>query len=175
MGRSSVNNRQKLNGVEYLKSIGYTGGWGHFHIPDDLFDELRDYLRDIDHSYADQHAFGQGPNWRLRATRAALSALGFKDDLMRHGIQREVFICQLANNAPKILQTGKGRPDVTSLLPAKDIAALALERWIIPRSISRPDYQNWRSSDFADLFGNQARVLQTHIKKAEAAKRVSGL
>ncbi|MCA3778423.1 MAG: DUF4338 domain-containing protein [Burkholderia sp.] len=175
MGRSSVYNRLKLNGVEYLKSIGYTGGWGHFHIPDDLFDELRDYLRDIDHSYADQHAFGQGPNWRLRATRAALSALGFKDDLMRHGIQREVFICQLANNAPKILQTGKGRPDVTSLLPAKDIAALALERWIIPRSISRPDYQNWRSSDFADLFGNQARVLQTHIKKAEAAKRVSGL
>ena len=37
MGRSSVYNRLKLGGIEYFKSIGYTGGWGHFHIPDSLF------------------------------------------------------------------------------------------------------------------------------------------
>lgn len=69
--------------------------------------------------------------------KAALSALGFKDDLMRHGIQREVFICQLANNATRIMQTGKGQPDLTSLLSAKDIAEQAVERWIIPRSRRR--------------------------------------
>ena len=34
MGRSSVYNRLKLGNVQYLKSIGYTGGWGHFHISD---------------------------------------------------------------------------------------------------------------------------------------------
>jgi hypothetical protein len=34
MGRSSVYNRLKLSGIMYFKSIGYTGGWGHFHIPD---------------------------------------------------------------------------------------------------------------------------------------------
>ena len=37
LGRSSVYNRLKLDGTEYFKSIGYTGGWGHFHIPDELF------------------------------------------------------------------------------------------------------------------------------------------
>jgi hypothetical protein len=62
MGRSSVYNRLKLDGIEYFKSIGYTGGWGHFHIPDDLFADFREYLRAIDHSYADRHRFGQGPN-----------------------------------------------------------------------------------------------------------------
>ena len=86
MGRSSVYNRLNLGGIQYLKPIGYTRGWGHFHIPDQLFLELRDYLREIDHSYADQHRFGQGPNWRLRTTRAGLSELGFKEDLLRHGI-----------------------------------------------------------------------------------------
>ena len=30
MGRSSVYNRLKLDGIQYLKSIGYTGGWGIF-------------------------------------------------------------------------------------------------------------------------------------------------
>ncbi|WP_369011228.1 Druantia anti-phage system protein DruA, partial [Salmonella enterica] len=78
-------------------------------------------------TYADHHAYGQGPNWRLRTTRAALKALGFKDDLMRHGIKREVFICQLAANATKILQTGKGKPDIRSLQTVKQIAGLALE------------------------------------------------
>lgn len=175
MGRSSVYNRLKLDGVQYLKTIGYTGGWGHFHIPDQLFKELRDYLRDIDHNYADQHGFGQGPNWRLRTTRAALSALGFKDDLMRHGIQREVFICPLAVNAAKILQTGKGQPDLTSLLSAKDIAARAVDRWMIPRSRRRQEYRDWSFCDVIDLFGNQARILRTQIERAEMARKAGRL
>ncbi|KJH65670.1 Druantia anti-phage system protein DruA [Chromobacterium violaceum] len=175
MGRSSVYNRLKLDGVQYLKPIGYTGGWGHFHIPDWLFVELRDYLRDIDHTYADQHRFGQGPNWRLRTTRAALTALGFKDDLLRHGIQREVFICQLAANASRILQAGKGQPDLTSLLSAKDIAEQAMERWMIPRSRCRPEYRDWTSNDLIGMFGNQAQILPTQIESAEIVKRASQL
>ena len=164
MGRSSVYNRLKLQGTEYLKSVGYTGGWGHFHIPDWLFMELRDYLRHIDHNYADHHAYGQGPNWRLRTTRAALKALGFKDDLMRHGIKREVFICQLAANATKILQTGKGKPDIRSLQTVKQIAGLALERWVIPRAASVPDYRRWRASNLIGLYGSQAHLLRPEIQ-----------
>ncbi|WP_413731483.1 Druantia anti-phage system protein DruA [Sodalis sp. RH20] len=165
MGRSSVYNRLKLDGIQYLKSIGYTGGWGHFHIPDRLFLELRDYLRDIDHTYADQHAFGQGPNWRLRTTRAALTALGFRNDLMKHGIHREVFISQLADNAISILNTGKGQPDLTSLLSAKEIAERAMDRWIIARSRRRPEYRSWTSNDFIELFGNQAGSLHIQMDK----------
>ncbi|QJI37906.1 Druantia anti-phage system protein DruA [Pseudomonas sp. ADAK13] len=167
MGRSSVYNRLKLHGTEYLKSIGYTGGWGHFHIPDWLFTELRDYLRYKDHTYADQHAFGQGPNWRLRTTRAALTALGFKDDLMRHGIQREVFISQLASNATKILQSGKGKPDVSSLQSVNQIADMALERWLLPRAIHMPNFKYWKSSDLIDLFGNQAQLLRAQVEQEQ--------
>lgn len=143
MGRSSVYNRLKLDGDHYFKSIGYTHGWGHFHIPDALFLELRDYLRLIGHDYADGHQYGQGPNWRLRTTRAALTALGFRNDLLRHGIQREVFLCCLANNATNLLQTGKGRPDLSSLLSTKQVAELAMERWIVPRSLRCPEFRVW--------------------------------
>lgn len=160
MGRSSVYNRLKLNGIQYLQSIGYTGGWGHFHIPDWLFSELRDYLRDIDHSYADQYEFGQGPNWRLRTTRAALSALGFKDDMMRHGIQREVFISQLAENSRKILQSGKGRPDISSLLSTRDISEQAVNRWMIPRSRSKSEFRYWESSNLIDAFRKDTNIFE---------------
>ena len=145
MGRSSVYNRLKLDGIQYMEPIGYTGGWGHFHIPDSLFIELRDYLRDMDHRYADHHMFGNGPNWRLRTMKAALNALGFRDDMMKHGIQREVFISQLADNTTNILQTGRGKPDLTSLLSAKDIAELAMERWMIPRTIRKTENRSWDS------------------------------
>lgn len=76
LGRSSVYNRLKLGSQAYLKAIGYTQGWGHFHVPDSLFGELRDYLRKRKHGYEDGHKFGEGPNWRLRTIRAAFDALG---------------------------------------------------------------------------------------------------
>ena len=158
MGRSSVYNRLKLGGVRYFQPIGYTRGWGHFHISDDLFLELRDYLRAIGHRYADQHRFGQGPNWRLRTTRAALKALGLRDDLLRHGIQREVFFCSMASNATGILHTGKGKPDLSSLLSVPRVADLALERWILPRARRRPDYRAWNRSNVVQLLGDPVGI-----------------
>lgn len=164
MGRSSVYNRLKLDGVQYFRSIGYTQGWGHFHIPDSLFLELREYLRSVGHSYADLHQFGQGPNWRLRTTRAALGALGFKNNLLRHGIQREVFICNLATNANKVLRSGRGQPDLSELLSTQEIAERAIERWILPRARRYTDYRTWKNDGVLHLLGVQLREKeQTQI------------
>lgn len=164
MGRSSVYNRLKLGGIEYFKSIGYTGGWGHFHIPDSLFLDFREYLREIDHPYADLNRFGQGPNWRLRTTRAALHALGFKDDMLRHGIQREVFLCELANNALKLLHRGRGRPDLSSLLSAEEVANLAVERWMFPRSQRMPEFRNWKREQIEALLGDHRGELPSKVR-----------
>lgn len=162
MGRSSVYNRLKLGDTHYFRSIGYTSGWGHFHIPDSLFDELRDYLRVIGHKYADQHQFGEGPNWRLRSTRAALVALGFSEDLLRHGIQREVFLCELADNGIRLLSTGRGKPKLSSLNSVEEVADLALARWIVPRSERQQDYLAWNRDDIASLLATRRdeRVLE---------------
>jgi Domain of unknown function (DUF4338) len=69
LGRSSVYNRLALHGHRVFKSIGYTSGWGHFHIPDRLFTLMREYLKAQGHKYAQNNRFGDGPNWRLRAVR----------------------------------------------------------------------------------------------------------
>jgi hypothetical protein len=159
MGRSSVYNRLKLNGQEYLSPLGFTRGWGHFHIPDDIFSDMRSFLREIKHPYADLHKFGDGPNWRLRTARAALDALGFRDDMLKHGIGREVFICELASNASKILKTGKGRPEISTLLSVEEVSNLALDRWVIPRSNTRLDYQIWDSGQVKDLILNGQKIL----------------
>lgn len=157
MGRSSVYNRLKLDGVHYFQPIGYTGGWGHFHIPDALFLDLREYLREKSHKYADLHRFGEGPNWRLRTTRAALDALGFRGDMLKHGIKREVFLCCLADNAAALLKNGKGKPDISGLLNVDAVARLALDRWVVPRSDRDSTYLEWRREAMAGLLAIPAR------------------
>lgn len=164
LGRSSVYNRLKLDEIMYFKSIGYTSGWGHFHIPDKLFIEMRDYLRDIGHPYADHHKYGQGPNWRLRTTRAALTELGFKMDLLKHGIQREVFISEFASNSIKILRTGKGRPDFNTLHSAKEVAQLALNRWVIPRSNTCRGFMDWDNKDMESLLKVSYQQQKLHTR-----------
>lgn len=166
MGRSSVYNRLKLDGTQYFESLGYTEGWGHFHIPDRLFSELRSYLRGKEHPYADLHRFGEGPNWRLRTTRAALKELGLKDNLLRHGIRREVFISFLVSEGAKLLLTGMGRPDISDLHNVDEVAALALERWVRPRAERNPVYLEWTHEDLASLFGRHGRKIQAQLRRA---------
>jgi hypothetical protein len=160
LGRSSIYNRLKLGDQKYFTPIGFTGGWGHFHIPDDLFAEMRTYLRDIGHPYADLHSYGQGPNWRLRTTRAALTSLGYKEDMLKHGIQREVYLCEMAGNALKILKTGTGRPNLTKLKTVEEVSELALQRWVVPRSQRMPEYRTWSADDLKQLLGRERKSLQ---------------
>ena len=166
MGRSSVYNRLKLDSVEYFRSIGYTGGWGHFHIPDRLFSELRNYLRRIEHPYADFHRFGDGPNWRLRTTRAALKELGFRDNLLRHGIRREVFISFLATEGEEYLRTGKGQPDLSTLSSVDEVSLLAIKRWILPRAERKSDYRDWERKELVTSFGRHSRRIAAKLSRA---------
>ncbi len=151
MGRSSVYNRLNLGGKKYLEPIGYTKGWGHFHIPDALFEELRDYLRQQEHPYVNQNDFGQGPNWRLRTIRAAFKALGLQQNLLHHGIKRQVFLGKLAANSFQILRTGEGTPDLSKLLSVSEVSALAKQRWIVPRSRRQIEYKSWNRENIINL------------------------
>ncbi len=166
LGRSSVYNRLKINGDEYFRSLGFTGGWGHFHVPDELFWDLRGYLRSNNHKYVDGHAFGDGPNWRLRTIRAALDALEFRGDLLRHGIQREVFACDLATNASRILRGERKRPIFNTLKAVDEVGELAKERWIVPRAERQPDYLNWDVANFETLItaGTSTQMRGPKIK-----------
>jgi Domain of unknown function (DUF4338) len=145
LGRSSVYNRLSLNGFQILKSVGYTSGWGHFHIPDDLFAFVRRFLSAHDDEYASNNRFGDGPNWRLRAVRKALSLAGIDPNLLRHGINREVFLCHLACNAKGVLKGSAKRPRYQKLPRVSEIGQLARERWIIPRAMRRPEFSRWRA------------------------------
>lgn len=165
MGRSSIYNRLRLDGTDYFSPIGYTVGWGHFHITDAIFAEMREYLRLAKHPYADKHKYGEGPNWRLRTIRAALAELNINESVLRHGIQREVFLCAYANNAMKILKTGKGRPDISNLKSTDEISDLVKARWLAPRGARRPEFAEWRRENIRNLIFNEPITSTARLRR----------
>lgn len=167
LGRSSVYNRLALNGHYVFKSIGYTSGWGHFHIPERLFTLIRQYLKAQGHEYAGNNRFGDGPNWRLRAVRHALSTLGLNPGLLRHGVAREVFTCELAINVRRVLGGRVKRPRYRDLPSVAEVSALARARWIEPRAARRPDFRLWRRDELVKMLDSKLR--QTVVDMAVSA------
>ena len=151
LGRSSVYNRLKLGDIKYFEPIGYTAGWGHFHVPDNLFDEMRTYLRMKKDIYVDKYDYGSGPNWKIRIVKRVLGMIGLKPDLMKHGLSREVFLCKLASNAEMFLKGESKRTKYENLLSVSEISELAKERWIIPRSTRNRSYKLWGRRSLENL------------------------
>lgn len=148
LGRSSIYNRLKIGQDSIFESIGYSSGWGHFHISDELFEDLRDYLNSSEDSYAESHGYGQGPNYRLRVIKHAFTKLGMNPDLARHGLAREIFFSSLAKNSLQILRGESSKADYQDLVTVEERSKLAIARWVIPRSERMTDYKKWRSEDF---------------------------
>ena len=147
LGRSSLYNRLRLPGLVTFERLGWSAGWGHFHVPQPLFARLRNYLAAVGHPYAQQHCFHGGPNWRLRLLRAGLDALGLPPEaVLRHGVRREVFAATTSPDAQAFLRAGGPVPSPVPVAQA-DVVQAAKDRWIVPRGVRRPDYKAWRTSD----------------------------
>lgn len=142
LGRSSLYNRLKIPGVlEYVK-LGTTSGYGHFHIPDELFEDLRHILGLEEHRYASGHRFGDGPNWKFRVVRAGLERVGLEAEMLRHGVKREAYGVPLADNWRQYLK-GEDAEPILERPSVGEISSFCLDRWLIPRSIRRPEFKKW--------------------------------
>ena len=145
LGRSSIYNRVRLlsaDGVPAvdLRRLGYTQGYGHFQVPEELFQQLKALVESTDRR--DWTAeMGTGPNWRIRVIRAGLRELGIDGDaVLQHGIRREIFALPVAGNALPFLRGEAPTPDFSRQQSVAEISQLAVGRWMVPRARRRPEY-----------------------------------
>ena len=145
LGRSSIYNRVRLlsaDGITVvdLRRLGYTQGYGHFQVPDELFQQLKALVESTDHR--DWSAeMGTGPNWRIRVLRSGLRELGIDGEaVLQHGIRREIFAMPTAGNTLSFLRGEVPSPNFSRQRSVEEIAQLAVARWIAPRARRRPEY-----------------------------------
>ncbi|WP_299644709.1 Druantia anti-phage system protein DruA, partial [uncultured Chloroflexus sp.] len=81
-GRSSLYNRLNCNGVAIAESLGYTEGYGTFHLME-LYPLFREFLES--QGISTRGGFGTGPRRKWQTMVRALDRLDLPSNLLRHG------------------------------------------------------------------------------------------
>lgn len=139
-GRSSIYNRLVYRGRLVAKSLGMTTGFGNFHL-NDLVKVARQWLKD---QYGNEikTGFGSGPRAIWRDIAKVCNKLGIPaNQVLNHGIKREVFLFSLTKNLADVMSTG-AKPDYYDV-PFRDVADWWANRWLRRRAETNHDWRTW--------------------------------
>jgi CBS domain-containing protein len=134
LGRSSIYNRLDFgpDRQRLFISVGETRGSGEFHFSDGLHRAMTDFALEFCVPTAKARRWGTGFRNRREVVKKALPALGFSDQLLYHGVRRELFVCPLARNAREFLTDRDDQLEPLNL-PAEWIGDWFRWRWMRPR------------------------------------------
>lgn len=142
LGRSSLYNRVKYHNQLVMRSVGFTNGWGEFHFSNGVYDELSQFAGKHCVPTAKTKIWGIGFRNRRELVRKALSKLGFPEEMLNHGIKRELFVAPLALNARSFLK-GKAVKPIFFNRPFAKISRFWRERWLLPRADRDSTYREF--------------------------------
>jgi hypothetical protein len=138
--KTDVKNRREL-----WHHVGWTSGYGHFHLNSGLADEMSDYLREVGDPIIGKHRFGQGPQWKMRVIRNCLKRINLNgNNLLYHGIKRGFYGAPLTQNFKEYLCGETNEPDYYDQT-AEDISTYIRDRYIISRAKRVAD--QWKDFD----------------------------
>jgi hypothetical protein len=146
-GRSSIYNRLRYNGEIIAKSLGYTDGYGSFHLME-LYPLFREFLEA--QGISTRGGFGTGPRRKWQTMVRALERLGFSADLLRHGVKREAFLFPLIDNIQDYLEGRVTEPNYRNF-PFANLAAFWRERWLLSRAERVDGWHEWKRDRIIDM------------------------
>lgn len=151
-GKSSLYNRLKYNGEVVVECLGYTQGSGTFHIPEELYEELLEFLKNQGVDVA--RGYGHGPSRKLKLISLGLNYLGLPK-FEYHGIKREFYLFPLVKNLREVIQDSQKPIWVDR--PFNNLEDFWKERWAIPRAERMPEWKNFNSNNYLK---NTERMLK---------------
>lgn len=146
-GRSSLYNRLRYRIIRIAESIGYTEGYGAFHL-EELYPRFRIFLEG--RGISTRGGFGVGPRRKWQTMVRALNLLGLDSSLLCHGIKREVFLFRLTENLEDYME-GRDSEPVYRNLPFSELVAWWRERWLLPRAGRVDGWRAWQREEIKRL------------------------
>jgi len=138
-GRSSLYNRLKYHDRLIAVPIGYTKGFGSFHLAT-LYPLLREFLKE--RGIPTQGGFGVGPRIVWQTCRRAFRELSLPSNLLKHGIQREAYLFPLVKNLDEYMAGYHTKP-IYYDMPFQEAAAWWKKRWLLARAERVDGWHNW--------------------------------
>lgn len=146
-GRSSIYNRLKYKEMLIAESIGFTKGYGAFHLAE-VYSLIREFMKGRGFSMRDSFYKGPRPKWQI--VSKALAELGLPYKLLHHGVKREVFLFRLVDNLEAYIE-GRDENPAYRDLPFTELVAWWRERWLLPRAERTNNWRNWRKEKIRSL------------------------
>lgn len=143
-GRSSIYNRLKFQNVLIAESLGYTNGYGNFHLQK-LYPVFKEFLESQGISV--KGGYGTGPRHSWQLIRITLNMIGLNGEGLKHGIKREAFLFPLVNNLDEYLE-GKTNIPIYRNVTFSTLSEYWKERWLEERSKRVDGWHNWVNQDF---------------------------
>jgi len=142
-GKSSLYNRLKYHGEVVVECLGYTQGSGSFHIPEKLYEEILELLknRGVDVS----RGYGHGPSRKLKLISLGLKYLELPN-FEYHGIKREFYLFPLVKNLKEVIQYHQNPIWIDR--PFINLADYWKGRYALPRAARKPEWKNFKINEF---------------------------
>lgn len=151
-GKSSIYNRVKYKDKLLCFSLGYTKGIGTFKYTDEICSLMKQYLELINVEV--KGGYGNGPNYKFRLINTAIRYIGeeinlkkyFKvknvESLVRHSVQREVYVFPLAKNVKEYLNGINEEPEYYNY-SFEDLANYWKDRYLKRRAQTNDKWRTW--------------------------------
>jgi hypothetical protein len=164
-GRSSLYNRLKYHKELVAQNLGYTQGSGSFHIPQELYLEIVQFLADkgIDVS----RGYGHGPSRKLKLLSLAFGLLGLRG-FEFHAIRREFYLFPLVSNLKEVIKGGE-QPQYVDR-PLNVLVDYWKERWALPRAERKLEWKDFTVRDFFEDVDDLLNSSEVAFTQANAAK-----
>lgn len=148
-GRSSIYNRLKYKDELVAKSIGYTMGYGSFHLLP-IYPKIREYLEE--RRISTKGGFGVGPRIVWQSFTRAQKSLNISKSILRHGLKREAYIFPLIRNIQDYME---GNTDTQEFFdrPFNMLESWWKERWLLKRAINNNGWHEWSSNEVEKILG----------------------
>jgi len=151
-GKSSLYNRLKYKEQSVVEFLGYSRGSGAFHIPEALYREILELLRN--EGINTERGYGHGPSRKRQLLNIAFRLVGLSS-FEYHGIERGFYLFPHVKNLREVVQN-EVSPHWYDR-PFCELANFWKERWGIPRAERVPQWRNFQASQFIE---NAERMLE---------------
>jgi Domain of unknown function (DUF4338) len=146
-GRSSIYNRLRIDGFDYWKSIGFTQGTGEFHFSNGVYESIRKFAEENCEPTMKNAAWGEGFRNKREIIRKCLAEINLSQQMLNHGIQREIFAAPLGKNAIRFLKGEVTRPHFYDW-SASQLIEKFRNRWLLSRAERTPSFREFTRESY---------------------------
>ena len=121
-------NRIKFNDTKFFNLLGETKGYGHIHIPDDIYEKMKIYLKLLGLKIS--YDIKEGYNYKFKIISRAIRCLGLSEQqFLNHNIRKGIFVSPLASNCNEYLMGRIDKPNFYEI-ELNNIIKFWKERWL---------------------------------------------